>query len=477
MKQKKETLTYNYICNLANQVLISLMPLITAPYVSRVLGVENIGHYSFVQSIASYFSMAAVLGTTLYGQRKVAQYQESIQQRSKIFWELVVLRALLTTLFFGIYYAALVSRTTEKALYLAVSLEIVGVLFDISWFFQGIEEFRPITTCNALSKLLCAVGIFTLVKSSGDIVLYAVLYSSSLMLGYLFLWKYIPRKVEKVLRSKLHPVNHIHPAILLFISQVAMQVYTVLDKTMIGLITGSDAQNGYYEQGQKLIRVLTALVTSVGAVMASRVANLWANQQKDKIQELMEHSFRLVYAISFPVMYGVALIATRFVPTFYGEGYDGVIPLLYILAVVLPIIASSNVVGIQYLVPTNQERFLTLSVTVGAAVNFICNSFLIPRFGANGAAVGSVIAECCVTLVQLWIVRRQLRLKPFFKLAFRYFLLGLPMFLIGSATGGLLPMGFVGMAGLIVEGVLVYATTLWIAKDSFLKDLLTGRIL
>ena len=450
MEQKKETLTYNYICNLANQVLISLMPLITAPYVSRVLGVENIGHYSFVQSIASYFSMAAVLGTPLYGQRKVAQYRESIQQRSKIFWELVVLRALLTTLFFGIYYAALVSRTTEKALYLAVSLEIVGVLFDISWFFQGIEEFRPITTCNALSKLLCAVGIFTLVKSSGDIVLYAVLYSSSLMLGYLFLWKYIPRKVEKVLRSKLHPVNHIHPAILLFISQVAMQVYTVLDKTMIGLITGSDAQNGYYEQGQKLIRVLTALVTSVGAVMASRVANLWANQQKDKIQELMEHSFRLVYAISFPVMYGVALIATRFVPTFYGEGYDGVIPLLYILAVVLPIIASSNVVGIQY---------------------------LIPRFGANGAAVGSVIAECCVTLVQLWIVRRQLRLKPFFKLAFRYFLLGLPMFLIGSATGGLLPMGFVGMAGLIVEGVLVYATTLWIAKDSFLKDLLTGRIL
>ena len=110
-------------------------------------------------------------------------------------------------------------------------------------------------------------------------------------------------------------------------------------------------------------------------------------------------------------------------------------------------------------------------------MNFICNSFLIPRFGANGAAVGSVIAECCVTLVQLWIVRRQLRLKPFFKLAFRYFLLGLPMFLIGSATGGLLPMGFVGMAGLIVEGVLVYATTLWIAKDSFLKDLLTGRIL
>ena len=103
MKQKKETLTYNYICNLANQVLISLMPLITAPYVSRVLGVENIGHYSFVQSIASYFSMAAVLGTTLYGQRKVAQYRESIQQRSKIFWELVVLRALLTALFFGIY--------------------------------------------------------------------------------------------------------------------------------------------------------------------------------------------------------------------------------------------------------------------------------------------------------------------------------------------------------------------------------------
>lgn len=475
--KKTSALTYNYFCNLANQILISLMPLITAPYVSRVLGVENIGHYSFAQSVASYFAMAAVLGTSLYGQRRVAQYREDPQGRSKAFWELVVLRLTLTLLVFGAYYAAVVARTAEKALYLAVSLEIVGVCFDISWFFQGIEEFRSITLCNAISKVVCAAGIFLLVKSEQDVVLYALLYGCSLVLGYLFLWRFLSRRVEIVRVEALHPFAHVQPAVILFISQVAMQVYTVLDKTMIGLLTGSDTQNGYYEQGQKLIRVLTALVTSVGAVMASRVANLWAKRETEEIQALMERSFRLIYAISFPVMYGVVLIATRFVPIFYGEGYDGVVILLYILAVLLPVIASSNVIGIQYLVPTGQERYLTLSVTVGAIVNFGCNLFLIPHFLANGAAVGSVIAELCVTGVQFWIVRRQLEISRFFKAALRYFWLGLPMFAVGLLTSRALPLNFFGMAGLIAEGVLVYAGTLLLVKDEFVKDLLNGKIL
>lgn len=475
-KEKAGTLTSNYIYNLGNQMLISLMPLITAPYVSRVLGVEKIGHYSFAQSIASYFAMVAVLGTSLYGQRKIAQYRDNSAKRSRIFWEIVLLRLLLTVTVFAIYYAAIVFKSEEWALYLAVSLEILGVCFDVSWFFQGIEEFQSITACNAISKLICAIGIFTLVKSQKDIVIYAALYGCSLGLGYAFLWKYVPQKVEKVKITKLHPLSYIQPAVILFISQVAIQIYTVLDKTMIGLLTNSDEQNGYYEQSQKLIRVLVALVTSVGTVMASRVANLWINQKEKEIQGLMEKSFRLVYAVSFPIMFGVILVATRFVPFFYGEGYSGVITLLYILAVLLPVIASSNVIGIQYLVPTGQERYLTLSVTIGAAVNFLCNLFLIPNFLANGAAIGSVIAEFCVTIVQLFIVRKQLLTLRFLKMAVHYFALGIPMFIIGNLTSRLLPMNMVGMVILIVEGIGVYFITLLIARDSFMQDALRGNI-
>lgn len=473
----KKNLTHNYLYNLFNQSLVSLMPLITAPYVSRILGVVNIGHYSFVQSITSYFSMFAVLGTTLYGQKKIAQYHGKRSEYSEIFWNIFALRLILTFLVFTIYCVFFVRGSNEKLLYLAVALEIVSVIFDVSWFFQGIEEFSIITTCSAFSKLIGMTCIFLFVRSAKDVVLYALFNSCSLLLGYLYLWKFVFKRVDKVSYIKLHPLKGIKESALLFISQIAVQVYTVLDKTMIGLITNSDTQNGYYEQGQKLIRVLTALVTAVGVVMSSRIANLWINGQKKVIQTMIEHSFRLAYAISFPIMYGVILVASRFVPIFYGKGYDGVIPLLYILAFLMPIVASSNVIGIQYFIPTSQEKYLTLSVSAGATVNVMCNAILIPKYGAKGAAVGSVIAECCVTFIQFWIVRKQLQLCEFRKLALRYSVLALPMFMIGGMVNRILPSGFIGMVALIVIGVFAYLITLWIAKDSFLKDFIKGEIL
>ena len=475
--KKTSALTYNYFFNLCNQTLISLLPLLTAPYVSRVLGAENIGRYAFVQSIASYFAMVAVLGTSLYGQRRIAQHRDEVQDRTRIFWEITVLRLFLTAIVFAIYLVTIVWHAEEKSLYLAVSLEILNVCLDISWLFQGLEDFRSITLCSAVAKTIAAVCIFGFVKNTCDVVVYALLHGCALIGADLLLWKAASKKVCSLKWALLRPLSHIQPAALLFISQVAMQVYTVLDKTMIGVITKSDVQNGYYEQGQKLIRVLTALVTSVGAVMASHVANLWMNRERDKIQLLMERSFRLVYAISFPMMYGVILVATRFVPAFYGRGYDGVVTLLYILALLLPVIASSNVIGIQYLIPTGQEKRLSVSVAAGAVLNFMCNLVLIPRFMSIGAAIGSVVAEIGVTGIQLIMVRNQLEVVKFIREAIRYALLGLPMFVVGQVTSGFLPMNLSGMFVLVLEGVLIYAGTLIVARDTFAYDLLHGRML
>lgn len=475
--KKTTQLTSNYFFNLCNQIVLSLIPLVTAPYVSRVLGAENIGRYAFVQSIASYFAMAAVLGTSLYGQRRIAQHRDEIQDRTRIFWGIVVLRLILTAIVFSIYTAAIIWHAEEKALYLAVSLEILNVCLDISWFLQGLEDFRSITFCNTIAKTIATACIFGFVKNTSDVAVYALLHGCALVGTDLLLWKIASRKMCCTNLRLLRPLSHVRPAVLLFVSQVAMQVYTVLDKTMIGVITKSDLQNGYYEQGQKLIRVLTAIVTSVGTVMASRVANLWMNQEYEKIQLLMERSFRLVYAISFPMMYGVILVATRFVPTFYGGGYEGVVSLLYILVLLLPVIASSNVIGIQYLIPTGQERLLSVSVTAGAVLNFMCNLVLIPRFMSVGAAIGSVAAEIGVTVIQLIMVRKQLDVGKFIREATRYALLGLPMFVIGQITSRFLPINLSGMVALALEGILVYVGTLVITRDKFAYDLLNGRIL
>ena len=462
----------NYILNLLYQVLIVILPLITAPYLARVLGAARIGEYSFAQSIVSYFALFAVMGTAMYGQRYIASCHAKGRSILQPFVELVILRCIGVGVALLVYFSLVFRGVSNQLLYLVAAIEILAVVFDISWFYQGIEQFQNITVCNSVSKLLGIVCIFLFVKTQADLELYVVFYCCSLLLGNVAQWISFPTYVKGHSLQKPALLQHLKPTFGLFISQFAIQAYTVLDRTMIGLITKSDYENGYYDQAQKLIKALTAVITSIGAVMASRIAIIWHSNATDKdeqIQKLLLFSFRLVFALSLPITIGTMVIASRFVPIFFGEGYDPVVGLIQAQSVILPLIGCSNIIGIQLLVPSGRENLLTKSVVIGAAVNICLNAFFIAKIGALGAVIASILAELTVTCVQLYFARKEIPLGKVLSLFLRYLLLSVLIGVIGNVTAMFVGTGFGGLSAIVLVCVIAYAMILFLLKDPILK--------
>lgn len=466
------SLAKNYFLNLAYQVLIVLLPLITAPYLARVLGAERIGEYSFAQSVISYFALFAAMGTALYGQRRIATCYAKDENKKQVFTELVLLRTVSVAVAMGIYFACIFPFAENRILYLVAAIEILAVAFDISWFYQGMEQFQNITVCSGLSKLLGVVGVFTLVKTRADLELYVVLFCGATLTGNAAQWFFLRSHLQDERLSRLHPWQHIKPAFSLFVSQFAIQAYTVLDKTMIGLITHSDAENGYYDQAQKLIRALMAVVTSIGTVMASRITVLWHSdnsENKSQVQEMLLFSFRLIFALSLPLSAGTMIVASRFVPIFFGDGYAPVVGLIQLLAVMLPIIGCSNIIGMQLFVPTGREHLLTRSVLIGAGVNVALNTMFISMWGSVGAALASVIAELAVTGTQMYLARKEISVFQIAKLFARYLILTAIMSAVGVAVAWFTGADMISMVVIILACVIVYGGVLLLGKDRVLQ--------
>ncbi|MBO5326993.1 MAG: flippase [Clostridia bacterium] len=461
---RERSFAQNYLFNLIYQILAIALPLVTTPYLSRVLGAQGIGQYSFAQSIVSYFALAAALGTTIYGQRQVARVKDRPEERSRLFFEILLFRVCGAVLACLIYCLTIMPRSSSPLLYAVAAIEILTVAVDITWFYQGMEDFAPIAVCTTVGRVLAMVGIFVFVKTKEDLVIYVCLYCASLLFAHLLSFFGLRRYIVRVRGVRIRLLYHLLPALALFVSQFAIQVYTVLDKTMIGLITGSDLENGYYEQSHRLVNVLMALVTSLGAVMASRVAVLWRTDRKE-VDRLIYGSFRLIFALGLPLALGVVLILTRFVPIFYGPGFEPVIPIIQVFVLLFPILGCSNVIGIQYLVPTGREKLLTASVFAGALVNVVLNIFLIRAFAARGAAIASVIAELVVTTVQFYFVRREIRVLSVLKLLLRYGIFTAIMGGVGYAVSLVAPQGILGIALIVLPCVAVYGALLLVVRD------------
>lgn len=470
-----KSLAKNYFLNLIYQMLIIILPLITAPYLSRVLGADRIGEYSFAQSIVSYFSLFAVLGTALYGQRCIAKCVALNMPKKQTFYEIVCIRVIGVAVALLSFYTLIFQFEINRLLYVIASIEILAVAFDIAWFFQGIEQFQNITLCSGIFKIIGVAGIFLFVRDKKDLEVYVFIFCSATLLGNIAQWFCVGKYLQDEDRYSLNLKRHIRPTLSLFVSQLAIQIYTVLDKTMIGIITKSDFENGYYEQSQKLIRSLTTVVTSIGAVMISRIAIVWngdSEEKKKEIEKLMLISFRLVFSLGLPIAFGTIVVASRFVPFFYGGGYEPVVEMIQFLALIVPIIGCSNIIGLQLFVPSGREQLLTKSVMSGSAVNVVLNCILIPQKGALGAIYASILAELTVTFVQFYLAKEELPLKQIASLLLRYMILAGLMATVGVGISKMVNMGITGLFIIIIGCIISYLGLLVIIKDPILDGIL-----
>ena len=469
---QKKGLAKNYIYNLMYQVLVLVFPLITTPYISRVLGAENIGIYGYTISISGYFILFGSLGIALYGQREIAYNQKSKEKYSKVFWEIVLLRIVTMSISLIIFCFTFAFENDYKIFYRILILEIIGNCIDISWFFQGLEEFKKTVLRNLIVKILSIVSIFIFIKSKDDIYIYYIIYVLSILVGNASLWIYLPKYLTKIKIRTLTLFRHLKPTISLLVPQIAIQIYTLLDKTMIGTIIYDKSEVGYYDQSQKIIKIILAIVTSLGTVMMPRIASTFIDGEKEKVSNYMKKSFNMVFLMVFPFIFGIIAVSNSFVPVFFGDGYDKVIVLMNVISPIILLIGISNVIGTQYLLPTKKQKEFTISVVCGAIVNFIMNLILIRRFEAIGASVGTVIAEFTVTATQIYFVRKDFNLKEILCISKNYILSSVVMFIVSFTIGYFISNNIISILVQASSGAVIYFICLLLLRDEFLFELL-----
>lgn len=317
---KEPNIKKNFLYSTAYQILNVITPFITAPYVSRVLGAEGIGIQSYTASIQYIFLLIASLGTLSYGSREISMHRENVNERSKLFWEIELMVVCTTGIaLLGWGFLCLFS-VKYRIFYCVLSIGIFANMFDITWFFNGLEQFKLTVVRNSAFKIIGIVLLFALIRSSDDLLLYIFITAVTSLLSNLSLWPYMKRYLVKVDFRKLSFRRHFRETLVYFIPTIASSVYTVLDKTLLGLITNDAAQNGYYQQAEKIINLAKSVVfTALNSVVGVRNAFLFSEKRFAEIHEKIETSFNCIFFMGFGCCFGIMGVARTFVPVFFLE--------------------------------------------------------------------------------------------------------------------------------------------------------------
>ena len=471
-------LKLNVIFNTLFEILAIITPFITAPYASRILNSDGIGIYSYTLSLATYFSMVAMLGVTTYGCREIARNRDDKKKCSKSFWEIQIVIIIISAFCCSIWVIFSFSYLEYKKYMLILTLNIFASMFNVSWFFAGLEKFKYNISINAVIKILTIISIFLFVKTKEDLGIYILIYSIGLLGGNLSIWIFLPKYLSKTKLSIKSMFAHFIKLIIYFVPAIATTIYTVLDKSLIGIITKDDNENGYYEQATKIINIIkTACILGINGVMISRANFLFSINEKDEAKRLGNTALNITSLLSIGAMFGLLAISKYFVPVFFGEGYDPVIKILYIFSPIILIICLSNCLYQLYFLPAGKINKATICLLIGALVNVLLNIPLIIIFKSFGAAIASVIAELIIMILLFFICDQFITVKEVFLCIWKKLLSGLIMWLfLFILNMFLFEKVFNNITILFFDiflGIVIYFICLICLKDDAVKSTIT----
>lgn len=387
----------NFLYNLVYQIFIFIIPLFTIPYVSRVLGANNIGIYAYTYSIISYFMLAAMLGINNYGSREIAKAGENIKLRSQKFFSIYFLQLICTVIMcilFILFY--FIIEYDNKKILLIQFIYLISCAFDINWYFFGIEKFKITISRNIIIKIISLILIVILVKLNNDLWKYTLILSLSTLISQLYLWLFIRKEVKYEKVSVKEIFSHLKKCLILFIPVIAYSVYRIMDKTMIGYFSNT-FQLGNYENAEKIITIPISFITALGTVMLPHMAKTDDYSFSKKITD----SFKLCFFMLFPISVCLLVIADDFSTVFFGNEFIYSANLIKILIITVLFSGVTNVVRTNYLIPKSKDRVYVISTIYGALVNFVLNIIFIKKYGAYGACIGTIAAEMIVMLYQI----------------------------------------------------------------------------
>lgn len=461
----------NFLYNVSYQLLAIILPLVTVPYVSNILGAEGIGDYAFTYANMQYFIIFGMVGITLYGNRQIAYVRDNTENLKNTFYSIYTVQLITTTISIALYliFTLVFNNRQYKWLYIVQGINIIAAMADISWLFIGLEQFKKTVVRNTIVKLVSLASIFIFIKSSHDTIIYALIIALSALVGNLTFWFYVPKVIGferiKISRLKLH----LKASLALFIPQIAIQVYALLDRTILGVMTDS-TQVGYYENSQKIVKIILTIATAVGTVMMPKIANTVASRDMKKVKYYIQNSFFFVSGLSIPLMFGLMGVANELSPWFFTDKFAGIENLIIISSLIILAISWSNVLGMQLLIPLNKTKEFTISVTAGAIINFVLNLVMIKKFGSFGACLSTIIAEFTVTAVQFYFIRDFIKPHKLIKLVLLFIPASVIMYIIVRIIGNYMGAGVLTNIVQVSVGVVIYFIVIEISCRIFKKQ-------
>ena len=425
----------NFLYNVGYQVLIIIVPLILAPYISRVVGPDGVGTYSYTYSIVTLFGLFANLGMAKYGNREISKCGDDREKRTQVFSELLSVKLSCSIIVLAVYlcFVEISGGEYTTALFIQI-FNLLSFMLDISWFFWGMQEFRITTAVCAAFNIISIFFIFSFVKTENDVGIYIFILAFRAFLIQLTPWIFVPRYADVRMSWRHIMGRHWKSLLLLFFPVFAKYLYSMMDRIMLGNMVGI-TEVGYYENVQSITLTAVTVLTAAGDVVMPRMTLLYDRKEMKKAGELFHGVFHLVSFLAVGIMFGIIAVADDFIPWFYGDKFESCILLLRMIAPVVLFAGYSDLVRNVFLLPRYMDKEYVIALLSGAAVNFVINYALIGRFGSAGAIVGTVCAEMIVMIIQLWFVRNEFKMPRFFRQAIIYCLLGstilIPCHLIG----------------------------------------------
>jgi len=446
----------NLIYNVLYQVLIIVLPLITAPYISRTLGAKNVGIFSYSYSVANYFVLIAMLGINTYGNRTIAMCRDDKKKLSKTFSEIYTIQfsSFIFSVISYILFISIFNKNDSIISWLQLIYVISGMI-DISWLFFGLEQFKITVTRNTIIKILTIVLIFIFVRDKNDLWIYTLIMSIGTFFSQLYLWFNMKKYTYFTKCSIKSLKKHIKPILILFIPVISYSIYKVMDKIMLGNMTSFE-EVGFYQNSEKIISIPMGVITALGTVMMPRMSNIIAKGDKKNTKEYIRVSIKVVTCLGAALAFGIIGTSKVLAPVYFGKEFEKCSSILMLLSITIFSLSWANVCRTQYLIPSKKDKVYVNSTIVGAVINLLINLLLIPKFGANGAAVGTIFAEMSLMVIQVIYVNKTIPVVKYIFDSTHYIISGILMMITVYIVGLKLGTTIISLVTQIFVGGLTY---------------------
>lgn len=472
---KQKSIKYNFIFNLMRNLSSILFPMITLPYLSRVLQPEGIGKINFADQFVAYFVILASLGIPLYGTREIAKVRDNREKLTEVFNEIFIINIVTSIIAYGLFFIFFLTGDKlqkESLLFIVMSLNIIFITIGVDWFYQGIEKYDYITIRSIIVRIVCLVLMFCFVKSKDDYVISAAITVAGNVGANFFnlvnARKYIKYEIFKKYEFK----KHIEPVITIAFSTMAANVYLTLSTVMLGYLdkVSPDKAVGYYTVSNKISTMIKTLIISLGVVLIPRLSYYIKNGMQEEYNRIAGKTINFLFLIGLPTVVGLMIVSKNVMIIFSGSRFIDAVPAMMIMTPVILFSTLSNFFGQQILYSNGQENKMLISVIAGAVLNIGMNIVLIPVYSYVGAAVSLLITEIVVALIRVYYGKKYVNLnlfdRNFFKILISTVIMGAVVFILQRLKIGVAAETVIS----VTAGGVIYAVTLSVLKEKLFME-------